>query len=565
MKLKQEHIYLFIIVIIAIVAYINIFQNSFVWDDKDFIIDWNTKNSLSNLPTLLKGEVPEKHIGVFRPIRSVLYAFSYKLWGLNPIGYHLQSLFIHVICTILVYLITVQLTTKGIGFISALLFGAHPIHTESITFITTSFDIFGIAFFLLAFYFYLRANNNKLFYIASLIFSALAFFTYEITIILPLIIILYDALFTSRDALKNNSKFYVPYFIIAASYIFIRFFILHISGRGDYFAGSPFNTFIIMIKAFALYIWLVIFPINLSINHILAPGIDSFVYAGINQKAFLAKSFFDIDILLSAIFLISIIAASICSYKKHPLVTFCVSWFFIALLPVSNIVPIAIIMSEKYLYLPSVAFCILLGFFLYKLNKKYKSVSVIIILLILLFYIALSLNRNVHWKDDIALWETASKQNPNSAMINFNLGNAYLSAGFPKKAGSSYANAIEADPYFIRAYNNLANIFIQANELDYAYEVLKEAINHKPNSNTYEDLGIIFTKKEEYGQAEKYFQKSIELDPNDAGTYNNLGKLYLLNGNYTKSIYYLKKAVALNPGSEQLKKDLNYAETLTGQ
>ena len=218
--LKNTKLQLLVILLLTGLSYSNIFQNEFIWDDPGFIKQWETIRSFKNIPKLLQGDTPLDHASVYRPVRGIFYTISYHLWGQeNPLGYHIQSLLIYFGIIILVYLITQMVigswllvhrkkqstnyqlpTTNQIPFITALLFALHPIHVEAISFITASFDTIGILFFFLAFYLYIKFQQQKriLFYLLSLLSSLLAFFTYEMTLVLPLGLMLYDFCFNFK-------------------------------------------------------------------------------------------------------------------------------------------------------------------------------------------------------------------------------------------------------------------------------------------------------------------------------------------------------------------------------
>ena len=121
-----RNIQIFLIAIITISVYVNIMPNEFIYDDETFIIDNPDIRDIDKAPELVKGKLPYGHKGVFRPVRSLIYMISYKLWKLNPIGYHIQSIFIHTANTILVYLIIFSLTRKEImAFTGSMIFGVH--------------------------------------------------------------------------------------------------------------------------------------------------------------------------------------------------------------------------------------------------------------------------------------------------------------------------------------------------------------------------------------------------------------------------------------------------------
>jgi hypothetical protein len=169
---------------------LNIFGNGFVIDDQYFIVE--------------KMADPVSQQGVFRPVRSLLYTVYFQIFGTNnPAGYHLHSLLVHLVATGLVYLIILNfkflILNQGskskflnhFAFTAALLFGLHPVHTEAITYMAASMEMTGIVFMLFAFYLYLKNKN-----VLSYLFAMLAFFTYEMTLTLPLLLLLYEGVIT---------------------------------------------------------------------------------------------------------------------------------------------------------------------------------------------------------------------------------------------------------------------------------------------------------------------------------------------------------------------------------
>ena len=103
--IQTRKIQIIIIVVLTVLAYSNIFKNQFVWDDQFFIQEWKEIRDWKNFPLMLKGAQPPRYKGAFRPGLSVNHLVFYQIFGTNPIGWHLQSLIVHLICTILVYLI----------------------------------------------------------------------------------------------------------------------------------------------------------------------------------------------------------------------------------------------------------------------------------------------------------------------------------------------------------------------------------------------------------------------------------------------------------------------------
>ena len=446
---RRKRNQLLFIGVLTVLAYINIFPNQFLLDDETFIVNWPQIRSIENLPDLLRGGVPVGHEGVYRPVRSVLYAIYYPILGTNPFGYHLHGVVVNVLSTLLVYLILEMILKKrNLAFVGSILFGLHPVHTESITYISASMEMTGAVFFLASFYLYLLRKTLP--YFLSIFLALLAFFTYEMTLTLPLLIILYDLCFHPRGGKLKLAKFwqgakvYVPYFVAAMVYLIARVGSIGLSGRGDYLGGSFYLTMLASFKAFWGYLIVSVAPLNLAHNHILPSGIEAILYRGHNLDQFLTQSIFDRDILLAVLSLSVLIIAAYKSFKSTPLVSFGIGWFFISLLPASNIIPQWTLMHEKFLYLPLFGLVMvpagLAGQWLetqnYNLNlKTLRIVSMACLFIVLASFFYLTYQRNMDWKDAVTLWskdvQTAPKEN---AYAYFQLGEALLGEGDEEKS-----------------------------------------------------------------------------------------------------------------------------------
>jgi tetratricopeptide (TPR) repeat protein len=552
-----------------------------VWDDNDFIVDWNEIRSLRNIPLFFKGAVPFGHQGVYRPVRSVLYALSYKLWGLNPSGYHFQAILAHLTCTLLIYFIVSEITKKNlIAFMSALIFGVHPIHTEAVTLITASFDTIGIALFLASFYLYLKSQSNQgktnKLAIASVILALFAFFTYELTLTLPLLIVLYDLCFKKieKNNMSKSLKAYSPYFIGLLFYIFVRFFILDITSRGTYLAGSFYLTMLTMTKSFLKYFLITLFPINLNVNHRISEGILSLVHADLNEQAILAQSIFNLNILFSIIVLIGLLIIAVKSFKKYPIISFCIGWFFIGLAPVSNIIPRIALLAEKYTYIPSFGLCLLLSSLIYnsfrlspdKYKKHIKTVLTLLFVFIILSYSTLTISRNADWKDEFTIWSKTAEQTPGSSLAHNNLGLAYLARGERDLAVKEYNRAIELNSNYAEAYVNIGNIYIQEKEFDLAIEEFKKAIQAKPTlAEAHNNLGNAYNEKKQFDLAIEEYKKAIQINPNYVRAHNHLGAAYAKKGETDLAIDSYKKTLEINPNHAKTHNNLGVLYSAKGK
>jgi len=549
--LKSNWLHVVIVLIITLLTFINIYQNNIVWDDHDFIERWDTPKDAKNIGRLLAGDTPDGHQGVYRPLRGVLYIFYNWLFGENAAGYHTLALFVHLSCTLLIYLIAKKLSSNHwLALMASALFGVHPIHTESITYIAAAVDMLAVVFMLASFYLYLLAvSSGRLrLYIISILLSACAFFIYELTLSLPLLILFYEVCFEKRKAMVRS----IPYFAVLGIFLFLRSTASSMGARGGYIAGSFYLTMLVTSKAILKYLLLLFFPLRLSIDHELSKGILSYKKE-ITSAAALSQNILEIEVIAAVVIMLGLLYIAYKNHKKSPLITFSIGWFFIALAPVSNIIPGATLMAERYAYIPSVGFCIGIAILFSALHKSLKGkpakkALISIFILMTLLFAARTVARNSDWRSDESIWKSATIVTPESCMSHLNLGAAYYEEGEIDKALSEYMLSIVANPEFADPYNNLGNVYMDKGDPKSAEEYYKKALTLNPLfAKAHYNLAYLYHTSGQLDLAKAGYEKTIELRPDLAEAYNNLGLIYRARKEFDKAIAMHKRAIYLSP------------------
>lgn len=582
-----------VILIITVLSFINILGNKFVWDDYSFIIDWKTIRSI-NLKVFTSGEIPLGHEGTWRPLRTLIYSLDYRLWGINPYYYHLQSLVIHLFCTYLVYVLALKITRNfSAASFAMLMFGIHPAHTESIAFISASFDHFGSVFFLISvilFYTFLERGSGK-YLVISYICTVVAFLFSEYTLTLPFLILVSYFLF------KNSSQKQIPlwnqlfYFILLFCYFLIRFFIPHTSDRilGITSQISLAKIFIIWLhvpNTILTYFKYLLFPYKLPIN-VNITRYNPLFSDLVNISKIITDTGTWTEIILVAFSLFFIMYFR----KRSKLAMFSLVWIYITLLPFLNIIPTNLGISVRYLYIPSVGYCLLFGLLIQKLNKKddkinfYRYALRLFIIVICILMVINTVNKNFQWKNSFTLWSKNVSDAPSSYLSYANLGKAHIDnkeydqalAAFTKalqlypehnaiedyigqtyilkgnyaKAITTYETVISRKPnvYF---FNHLAIAYLKNGEKTKAQKILQENLKWGNNEEIYNTLGVIYVSKDMVDEAIAAFQKSNQSDPFFIEAYINLARLELSLGNIDKAIVTINKAVSINPEEAKL-------------
>jgi len=528
MKISRHLLFLCVIVLLAFVSYSNIFQNGFVYDDPDFITGNPAITTFSSIPSFF---VHPSFVNLYRPLRSVWYTIVYHFSGQNAFGYHLNSLVMHMLVCILIFFITLKITKKEfLAFIVAMLFTLHPIHTDRVTNMSAGFDIPGILLLLLAFYLYIiySSENKKNYLYFSLGIFVLALLYSEEAVILPFLAILYEFSFgkgkelLNKDKIFSNALVFVPYFLILFGYLLLRTLIIKGVGRiSNYITGGLSSSIFTTILIFVKYLYKLIIPINLSLEF----GID------------VQHSFFGWKVLASLLLLIALIAIAIYSYNKSREVFFAIFWFFIAMLPFTNIFPVMTMIAERYLYVASFGFCLLLGVVLHNLfNIKLKndlygmivqSAAFVLFLVILMSYSSITIQRNSEWKDSISLWTANVKTEPLSSTALNNLGFEYLSSGEHQKAIPLFIKALEIEPTNQLAYENLGSSYYSIGDKERAKQVFIEAVSVVPQSyKSFLNLGLIYWNEKQYDLAIENYKKSISIKSDFFRSHHDIGMIY---------------------------------------
>jgi len=191
-----------------------------------------------------------------------------------------------------------------------------------------------------------------------------------------------------------------------------------------------------------------------------------------------------------------------------------------------NIVPIGNIMAERYLYLPSIGFCIFLGIVILKIRRSlannYRHISIICLLTLLLFYFSSTIKHNRKWYDDMTLWTYTISNTSCGFTTHNNIGKEYLKKGFIDKAIDEFNIAIT-----------------KASEVRYAYPI------------AHYNLGIAYDEKGMYDASIQEYRNALRIDPKNADTHNNLAITLFKNGHVTAAIEELNKAITLNPNDSR--------------
>lgn len=291
--------------------------------------------------------------GTFRPMVNVIFAIEHFIFGLNPIGYHLVQLLLHVGVAFVVYLILDKIlgvikNGSRIAFLSAAIFSIMPNHVEAVAWIAAVGDPLATFFYLTSFYFYilLRTKNYELrtrYFSLSLIFFVVALLTKEISITLPFVILAYELLILREFSFKKLFFLLSPYILVLSSYLIYRYWSI---GLLFGYYGRESLAGVLHIKEYLITL------INISASMVTVGG------ARIALGQFIVKSWF---VILPLIVLTGILIWYKTNVEQKRWAGFLIIFW---LLNIALILPLklGIINDEgqRYGYLPSISVAILI-------------------------------------------------------------------------------------------------------------------------------------------------------------------------------------------------------------
>ena len=539
--LKMPAAAFLLIAALILLVYGNTINSPFIWDDKFFIVENTLIRDIANITKVFttnyfarENESLKGGSGYYRPFVTIFYMLDYYLWKDNAIGYHLTNIFLHILNTLLLFiLIKALFGSQPAALLGALIYSVLPVHTNAVAYISGRTDLVTAFFYLLSLISFLSFARGKssIYFAFSAVFFTCSLLSKESAAVLPLVILMlafYD---------RKSIRFYAssaPYFLILLAYLIWRGYLSGSSG------GSLLPRLPAVIATAGQYILLLLFPAKLTMERFISATLK------FNDPAFLLSS---LAIILSA-YLIFL------RYRNR-YAALAWGWFFINLLPVINIIPVypalknlILFQGEQFLYIPSALFWAAV---LYAASQKIgpRPLAAAACLIIAL-YSGRTIARNAEWSNPEKLYSgtIANSIFPYRAMGN--LATIYYDRGELDRASSLLEKAIKIKSDYFEGYFNLGNIFVQKGNYQKAVQYYYKAIELNPvYYNAYTRLGFAFYKLNDLENALKSFLIAKEKDKTE-DAYFMLGFCYYTMKDEPNALKVWQEGYALYPGSKRL-------------
>lgn len=567
------------LIVLGVITYANSFKNEFVWDDEFLITRNYLIKSFSYLPLLFKTTL-WSGVGLptngYRPLQMLTNMIDFSIWKFNAFGFHLTNALFHIAAAVLMYLVALKIIRLNeeklysapdaktalyrnlFAFFVSSLFLVHPLQTEAVTYISGRADPLSLFFMLGSFLFFIKylteLKRSFIYYLAALLFFALALFSKEASLILPFLLIsfvisFYSERFPSKWSVAAS---FLGFFIIMIAFMGVRNAVVGDLVDKDIFRkqamqmalgsdGNPslYLRLLTSAIAFAIYLRLLFLPAGLHMEWRLEQ----------------ARGILEPNVIAAVLFFVLFLCLILISKKRQKIIAFFgMSWFLIALIPASNIMPLNAAISEHWLYIPSFGiFLIVASFIIWAIRAADKKILKAFVLIFMLAVISvfsfLSIRRNMDWKNTLTIHMATLKYSPNSTRALNNVAKFHQENGDFKKAKEYYRKALDVDPNYVESLNNLGVIFLRENNLDEAERYFMGALKNRSYSpSTRNNLGILYIRKQQYDKALNEFYEALKVNPKQAISWANIGDTNRALGKKDEAERNYKKAIESEAG-----------------
>ncbi len=532
------------IAVAGFVAYAPSLKNGFVtWDDDVYVLNNSLIRSFSmeNLVSIFT----EFLWGNYHPLTVISLLIDYQIWALNPWGYHLVNLLFHLANSILLaYIVFLFPEPGGTGnkeskrYIPALIAGAlfalHPLHVESVTWISERKDVLYTFFTLLAFLTWIKGlehSDPKSQWITLGLFIC-ASLAKGMALIFPLILVGMDW-YIKGHIIKEDIIRKWPFWLVSLTLGIVAILAQQSVGAIREDAGyNILDNLFVALYSLCWYLWKMLVPFNLS------------AFYPYPKKA--AGEALPFLFYLSPLILSGITWLAWKIRHKHGEFLFGWIWYLASMIMVVKLVPLSEAMTaDRYFYLSSAGLFMGIAIFFgrnFSISKFYYLPIVVS-----LGWAGLTYSQTQIWKDDLTLFGDMIQKYPELSLAYNNRGKYLYQAGKKEEAIKDFIKSAELDPDNESAQNNVGFILMESNRIPEALTYFKKAVEIHPEfADGFFNLGNAYARQNKYPEAIGAYQRSIEIFAANPGVWNNLGNVFKESGKSDSAKYAYQKSLELD-------------------
>jgi len=524
---------------VTFAAFEQVRLNDFVYyDDSKYIVENTNINTGLSAKSLIWALTSYRYMGHWHPLTWFSHILDCELFGLNPAGHHLMSLLFHIVNTLLLFWVFNRMTAAvwQSAFVAAV-FAVHPLHVESVAWVSERKDVLSGLFWMLTLAAYVlyveRPTPWK--YLLVVLYLCLGLMAKSMLVTLPFVLLLLDywplKRFNRQQALPvvlEKLPLAIPLVISSV----MAYAAQQSTGTVVAMADSSLTARIEnVLVSYVSYIGKIFYPDGLAVLYprhdfpVWQPVVSFLILAGISAAVFFAR-------------------------QSRPYLMTGWLWFLGTFVPVIGLVATgAQAIADRYTYLPSTGISIMAawGFaglfsgWQYRKNLLAVSAGVVISLMLIC-----TRTQVLFWRNSVTLFKHTLDVTQNNPIISNNLGVVLSQQGRYDQAAENYRKAIRDCPVYAEAYYNLGIALQKQGQSDEAISNYRQALKLNPDyAEAYYNLGTILPAKGRFDEAIFCFNKAIQLKPDYAKAHNNLGNVFLAQGRLDEAISHFRRALQI--------------------
>ncbi|MBN1457480.1 MAG: tetratricopeptide repeat protein [Sedimentisphaerales bacterium] len=561
-KKREVSVILFLVITICMV-YSQVVTFDFINYDDGYYVTHNTKVQQGLTWDGIQWAFKTTTETNWHPLSWLSLMADRQIYGDNAGGFHLTNVVFHLFNSVLLFFIFYYCTSAlWSSFFIAVILGLHPLHVESVAWVSERKDVLSTFFFMLTLFsycYYVKKSRRSLYFLSLLLFI-LGLMSKPMLVTLPFVLLLFDYWPLNRISLRDVFsrcekskdigtdvrmpatsiidllKEKIPFLIFSIISSVVTFIVAGPSLRSlntISISGRIWNASVSYYK----YIWKTFWPRDLSVFY---------------PNKWVNPPFREIVIALIILLLISLVAIYFVRQKRYLVVGWL--WFLGTLVPVIGLVQVGgQSMADRYTYIPMTGILIMIAGVIreYILDSKRKIIFFILLFPVIAILMLCTIRQVSFWKDDKTLFEHAMKVTTDNYLAYNRFGMSLVEQGKYEEAQKYFSASLEIKPNYAETHYNLGEILMQQGKTDQAIVHFTMCISYKPKIiGVHNSLGLALMEKGEYQRAISVFREGISLKPEQNYLHSNLGKVLAELGQLEEAAKEFRIASQIKPEPE---------------
>lgn len=580
-RVPWQSIFLGVVILAStLVVYLPVMKHGgFVWDDDDYVTENETLRSIDGLRRIwIPGETTQYYPAVYTS-----FWLEYHLWGLNPTGYHVVNVLLQGLGAILLWRVLLRLSVRG-AWLAALIFALHPVHVESVAWITERKNVLSGVFVFATLLAYCRfqtfnraadrTRNSWLHYGAALVFFLLALLSKTVVCTLPAAIGL--LLWWRGRLTMRSAAALLPMFVIGAVFAMVtaKLELHEVGAQGAEWSLTVLERFLLAGRVLWFYLGKLVWPVNVNLIYY-RWAVDALVWW---QYLFPLGFFGAVAMLWALRGKIGKGALVAALYFAGTLVP-ALGFFNVYFMRYSYV-------ADHFQYLASVGPIAAIAFILTRYAERFRKpagsmrgdrgatsapatggkgspknshpnlllrfspVGHLPIAVLLVALALITWNQGKAYESVESLWRDTLSKNDHAWIAHGNLANELMDQQKYKDAETHLARALELKPDYAEAYQSMGMVHAHRGEFDEAVRCFKKRLELKgPSPSSLTNLAMALAQSGEEDRAAEYFSQALQLSSSFGDAHYGLGLLLAKRGEADEAARHLRLAIQSNPAN----------------